>query len=293
MKFLKMNGIGNDFILIDYRGREGLYSEEALSGMARHLCDRHLSIGADGLILIEKARGEGDFRMRFFNADGSIGEMCGNGARCVCRYGYERGISGKRQHVETMSGLITGERINRREYRILMNPPSMIQLRKKIEVSSGKRICGYVEFGMPGLPHAVVRVPGLSKMQVEEQEALRALGREIRHGKEFPKGANVNFYDMEEDGAFYLKTFERGVEDFTYACGSGSAATAVILKLSGMVKKEEMLFRMRGGQLAVRVVSEKSGTGQGAFGVREVWLSGLTNMVAFGELTDEEFLKKA
>ena len=138
----------------------------------------------------------------------------------------------------------------------------------------------------------MLRVPELSRKQGKELEELRAFGRELRHCREFPKGANVNFYDEEEEGTFFLRTFERGVEDFTYACGSGSAAAAVILKLSGAVKKEEMLFRMQGGELCVRVSSEEGLSERHEFGIREVLLSGLTNRVASGELTDEEFVKR-
>ena len=119
-----MNGAGNDFIIID--NREAGRSDKELSALAAHLCERRMSIGADGLIAVDTARLGGDFRMRFFNSDGSVGEMCGNGARCICRYGFENGLAGSVQRVETDAGMIEGRRLSPREYRVLMNNPSRV-----------------------------------------------------------------------------------------------------------------------------------------------------------------------
>ena len=100
MRFVKMNGAGNDFIIID--NRDGAYDEAGLSELAKVVCHRHLSVGADGLMAVEKPEGDADLRMTFINADGSVGEMCGNGARCICRYAYEFGLAGARQRIETV-----------------------------------------------------------------------------------------------------------------------------------------------------------------------------------------------
>ena len=126
MKFWKMNGAGNDFILLN--NLEEHLPLEAFPQMARTLCERRLSIGADGLMVVEAPRQGGDFRMLFYNADGSEGEMCGNGARCICRYGYETGLSGEVQTVETPSGTVTGQRITRRLYRVRLNSPTTLRL---------------------------------------------------------------------------------------------------------------------------------------------------------------------
>ena len=116
MKFWKMNGAGNDFIILN--NLEERLPLEALPRIARTLCERHMSIGADGLMVVEAADQGGDFKMLFFNSDGSAGEMCGNGARCICRYGFENGLAGETQTVETASGTVTGKRIDQRLYRV-------------------------------------------------------------------------------------------------------------------------------------------------------------------------------
>ena len=112
MKFWKMNGAGNDFIILN--NLEEHLPVDRLPQVARTLCERHLSIGADGLMVVDAPTQSGDYRMRFYNSDGSIGEMCGNGARCICRYGFENGLAGETQTVETTAGIVTGRRISPR-----------------------------------------------------------------------------------------------------------------------------------------------------------------------------------
>ena len=121
-----MNGAGNDFILLDAIAEP--FDESAAPALARALCDRRRSVGADGLMLVTRAEGDADYRMRFYNSDGSLGEMCGNGARCICRYGYARGYAGPVQRVETTAGLVTGWRITEEQYRIRLNTPSVVEL---------------------------------------------------------------------------------------------------------------------------------------------------------------------
>ena len=130
MQFWKMNGAGNDFIILN-NIQEGLPAE-AFPVLARTLCTPHRSLGADGFMVVEPAQGEGDFRMGFYNSDGSLGEMCGNGARCICRYGYETGLAGETQRVETTAGLVTGRRISRREYQVRLNDPTTISLQEEL-----------------------------------------------------------------------------------------------------------------------------------------------------------------
>ncbi|MPN15428.1 Diaminopimelate epimerase [bioreactor metagenome] len=251
---------------------------EALPHIAKVLCERHLSIGADGLMVVDAPTQGGDYKMLFYNADGSVGEMCGNGARCICRYGYETGLAGETQTVETMAGIVTGKRIDKRRYRIRLNDPSTVQLEHPIEVNGVRYSCAYVELGNPGLPHAVVPYRGLR--DAEESE-LRELGRAMRHHPSFPKGANVNFYELTGEDAVYERTFERGVEDFTYACGTGTGSVAAVLTLQGKVSGFGVRVDMTGGQLIVDVEREGSG-------IRSLYLTGPTNIVCKGEITDEE-----
>ena len=219
MKFWKMNGAGNDFIILNNL-EEGL-PLEAFPRIAKTLCTPHRSLGADGFMVVDQAQGEGDFRMLFFNSDGSVGEMCGNGARCICRYGYETGLSGPIQKVETTAGLVIGERIDRRQYRVRLN-----------------------ELGNPGLPHAVVHWPGLANA---DNDLLFKLGRALRDFEGFPKGANVNFYDMLGQDHVLEKTYERGVEDFTLACGTGTGSVVTVLTKRGLVSGKQVQVDMPGG----------------------------------------------
>ena len=205
MQFWKMNGAGNDFIILNNL-QEGL-SADCFPALARRLCERRLSIGADGLMVVERPQSGGDYRMLFYNSDGSAGEMCGNGARCICRYGYEIGLAGELQRVETTAGLVTGRRITRRQYKIELNRPTTLRLDYPVEVDGMTYPCSYVELGDPGLPHAVVPFPGLRGRPEAE---LFALGRKLRAHPAFPKGANVNFFDVEGPGRIWERTFERG-----------------------------------------------------------------------------------
>ena len=275
MKFYKYNGAGNDFVIIP--NLDGAIARGAYSALARRLCARRVSVGADGLMLVEPSQ-KADFRMAFYNADGSEGEMCGNGARCICRFGYETGLAGERQTVETISGLVHGERLDTRRYRVRLTDPTVIKPHLAVEVEGRSYDCGYVELGTPGLPHAVVHMPGLRGISVEE---LRPLGRALRYHPAFPKGANVNFYDLEGKNHIFERTFERGVEDFTLACGTGTGSTAVILALRGEASRRGLRADMAGGTLEV----DLEGDGDAITGI---YLTGPTNTVASGEILDEE-----
>ncbi len=271
-----MNGAGNDFLILE--DLQERLDVETLSRLARKLCERHLSIGADGLMAVKGPTRGGDLKMLFFNSDGSVGEMCGNGARCICRYAYERGLAGPAQTVETTAGIVTGERIDRRQYRIRLNDPTTVKLDCPVEANGARYDCSYVELGDPGLPHAVVPYPGLREA---DESALRELGRAIRWNSAFPKGANVNFYEILEEGRVYERTFERGVEDFTYACGTGTGSVAAVLTLQGKTDGKGVRADMTGGTLTVDV--EREGDR-----ISGLYLTGPTNIVCKGEITDED-----
>lgn len=276
MKFWKMNGAGNDFILLN--NLEEKLPANIFPSLAKTLCHRHMSIGADGLMVVDTPTQGGDYKMLFFNADGSIGEMCGNGARCICRYGYENGLAGETQTIETTAGIVTGKRIDRRLYRVRLNDPSTIMLDHPIEVDGVRYPCSYVELGNPGLPHAVVPYAGLQS--VDENE-LRELGRKMRHHPSFPKGANVNFYELIGEDLLFERTFERGVEDFTYACGTGTGSLVTVLTLQGKVTGHGVRVNMAGGQLMIDVY-------RAGAKVTDLYLTGPTNIVCKGEITDED-----
>lgn len=276
MKFWKMNGAGNDFVVLN--NLEEHLPAELLPQIARTLCERHLSIGADGLMVVDAPTQGGDYKMLFFNSDGSVGEMCGNGARCICRYGYENGLAGETQTVETTAGIVTGRRIGSRLYRIRLNDPTTVKLDSSIDVDGIRYACSYVELGDPGLPHAVVPYHDLKNADENE---LRELGRKIRWHSAFPKGANVNFYEIIGEDHIFERTFERGVEDFTYACGTGTGSLVTVLTLQGKVSGHGVRVDMTGGALVID--TERQGSK-----ITDLYLTGPTNIVCKGEVTDED-----
>ena len=276
MRFTKMNGAGNDFIILN--NLEEHLDHELFPSIARTLCHRHLSIGADGLMVVEAPAQGGDYRMLFYNSDGSLGEMCGNGARCICRYGYESGLAKEAQTVETPSGLVTGRRIDQRNYRIRLTDPSVIRLDYPVEAHGKFYPCSYIELGTPGLPHAAVPYPGLCQKTMAD---LRNLGRDLRWNPAFPKGANVNFYEITGPDRITELTYERGVEDFTYACGTGTGSVVLALTLMGKVSGEDVAVTVPGGEL--RVTIDRDGET-----VKAIWLTGPTNIVCEGEVRDED-----
>ena len=276
MKFWKMNGAGNDFVVLN--NLEERLPADRFPEIARTLCHRHMSIGADGLMVVDTPTQGGDYKMLFYNSDGSMGEMCGNGARCICRYGYELGLAGETQTVETTAGIVTGQRIDQRMYRIRLNDPTTVKLDAPVEINGVQYDCAYVELGNPGIPHAVVPYHDLKNADENE---LRELGRAIRWYKDFPKGANVNFYEILGEDLIYERTFERGVEDFTYACGTGTGSVVTVLTLQGKVSGSAVRVDMAGGTLIIDAEREGSI-------IRDLYLTGPTNIVAKGDVTDEE-----
>lgn len=148
MKFWKMNGAGNDFVILN--NLEEHLPVDILPQVARTLCERHRSIGADGLMVVDTPTQGGDYKMLFYNSDGSMGEMCGNGARCICRYGYENGLAGELQTVETTAGIVTGCRVEKRLYRIRLNDPTTVKLDCPVEIDGVRYPCSYVDWAARG-----------------------------------------------------------------------------------------------------------------------------------------------
>lgn len=271
MKFTKMHGAGNDFIIIN--NLEEHIPEKDIPALAQKLCSRRTGIGADGIMLTSSPLADGDFRLLFYNSDGSIGEMCGNGARCIARYGFEHGLAGEIQRIETTAGLVIGERISETMYRVRLNDPSVIDLHRELRIDGKSYDCAYVELGCPGIPHAVVAWP-----DIPENE-LRELGRKLRYAPEFPKGANVNFVKLDDENSIKAITFERGVEDFTLACGTGSGSIAAVMTLMEKVSGKDVKIQMPGGDLFISLTVENGF-------VHDIFLTGPTCIVCEGEIKE-------
>ena len=242
LSFVKMTGAGNDFIVVDNRSLGVNLTREQIAS----LCHRHFGVGADGLLAVEPADGaEADFRMRYYNADGSEAEMCGNGARCFARF-VQPWVKADRVRFLTQAGLITGEFVGP-DIRVNLTAPTGMKLTQAADFGWGRVV--YHEINT-GVPHVVIEVA-----DAEVAEVL-ALGRAIRYSSLFPRGTNVNFVQVADPGNLIVRTYERGVEGETLACGTGVTAAALVIH---RVRNLPLPLRVkvRGGDiLAVDAVAE-------------------------------------
>ena len=225
-----MNGAGNDFAVVDARN-----INIDMSDMARDLCERR---GCDGFMALDNSS-IADFKLHFYNSDGSRAEMCGNGARCICRFAYDNGIADEQMTVETDAGIVEGRRIGERIYRVRLNIPRDITLNKR----------DGVDYCIVGVPHAVIEV---EKLDFVDADRLFARARNLRA----ELNANVNFYSRVDENTVKIMTYERGVEDFTLACGTGSGAVARILFERGSVGGNSVTLQNQGGDLTVTMTPD-------------------------------------
>src|SRR5438045_1173813 len=215
LRFTKMNGAGNDFILIDNRMGDVRLDRSQIA----QLCDRHRGIGADGILLLEKPGNRADFRMRYFNADGGEAEMCGNGARCFARFANKVAAAKEEICFETQAGVISAE-LKGALVTLRMTEPTDLRLNLKLGTASENKT---VHFINSGVPHVVISVPSIDDMDVRRE------GAAIRYHKMFsPSGTNVNFIEKRGPTKIAIRTYERGVEDETLACGTGIVASALV-----------------------------------------------------------------
>jgi len=221
LRFTKMNGAGNDFVMIDNRAGEVRLTREQIA----KICDRHRGVGADGILLIEPASNSADFRMRYYNSDGGEAEMCGNGARCFARFAEKIAGAGKNLSFETPAGVIAAH-LHGDLVTLNMSNPTDLQLNVTLAVGDETK---EIHFINTGVPHVVVPVANIEKVDVpREGAAIR------RHKKFTPKGTNVNFLERRGENKIAIRTYERGVENETLACGTGVVASALIF---GATKK--------------------------------------------------------
>ncbi len=239
MKVYYMNGAGNDFMVMDARDDEN----RDFSAMAKEYC---AITGADGFMAVGQSQ-VADFRLHFYNSDGTRGEMCGNGARCICRFAYDMGIAGETMTVQTDAGLVPGWRIDENQYRVQLNNPGVLDLNRKGEIA-------YVELGNPGVPHAVAQYDG---DLWADADCIWDHMRSLRYDPAFPKGANVNFYQVLGENEVRILTYERGVEDYTLACGTGTGSVAVTMWCKGLLSGNVLTVHNRGGILKITIGGEK------------------------------------
>ncbi|MDD5760253.1 MAG: diaminopimelate epimerase [Desulfobulbaceae bacterium] len=266
--FTKMSGTGNDFIIIDHRQR--FLASVDLSQFARLVCRHKFSAGADGLILIEEDARE-DFRWQFFNADGSRAEMCGNGARCAARFAYRLGIAQETMRFQTEAGVITAQ-IVEQGVKIKLTAPVNLQMGRSIDLGDSTKMLHSVN---TGVPHVVCFVDDLAAVPVSEW------GRTIRYHEIYqPAGTNVNFVQATNDG-LAVRTYERGVEGETMACGTGAVASALIAAKLGLVKSPVQVTTSGGEKLVIHLESQGSGV------ISDVYLEGPAKIIYDGQLQAE------
>jgi len=239
IEFFKMSGSGNDFIIVD--NRDGIVDEADLLYFIVKVCRRKMSVGADGFILVENAEGA-DFKWRFFNSDGSVAEMCGNGARCVARFAYLNGIVGPDMSFETGAGIVKAQ-VAGESVKIKMTDPSDLKTDYTLELKDRSVSVSSIN---TGVPHVVIVTDTLDDVEVVK------MGREIRlHDMFAPVGTNVNFICPIKDDTIGIRTYERGVEDETLACGTGSVAGALILARKVKIDGPINVLTRSGGKLKI------------------------------------------
>ncbi len=263
MQFTKMVGNGNDFTVVDNR-------DEALRGdlhsILARICRRKSSIGADGVLLLEKDP-KLPFSMRYFNSDGSEAEMCGNGARCIALYAYSKGIAPREMLFSSRAGVHSAS-VSENWVRLKFTEPGEVRLDVPLTVEGKRVICSLLN---SGVPHAVIFTQDLAG------EDVTGLGRGVRLHKEFqPQGTNVDFVQVTGGHSIKIRTYERGVEGETLSCGTGAVASAVISYLKGEVGPA-VEVATEGGSLRVDFQSEKEK-------VKDVYLEGEARIVYEGRI---------
>src|SRR5215469_9995856 len=238
LRFTKMNGAGNDFILFDNRAGD---IDLDRSQIAR-LCDRHRGIGADGILLLQQPTNRADFRMRYFNADGGEAEMCGNGARCFARFAYKVGGKKGKISFETPAGVIFAE-LKGDLVTLQMTEPTDLRLNIGLSIAPENKTIHFIN---SGVPHVVIPVA-----KINDADVLRD-GAAIRYHKIFsPNGTNVNFIENRGPKKIAIRTYERGVEDETLACGTGIVASALIFAASENCEGPVIVLARGGDELQV------------------------------------------
>jgi diaminopimelate epimerase len=284
ISFFKMSGAGNDFIVIDKDKNPAFILDQSV---VKKLCDRHNGIGADGFISIESSD-DHDFRMIYYNADGSTGSLCGNGARCAIYFaGMSNRLKNGRASFTSNDENYTGELLSNGNVKFNLNAPKKLKFNFKLK-TDGQMINS--SFANTGSPHVVINIADILKNPADQNSfyndlneiPVTELGKEIRYLQDFsPAGTNVNFIDVKNDKVLN-RTYERGVEDETLACGTGSVAVALIAFVNNKLKPPITVVTRGGDELVVDFKVENKR-------VIDLSLTGPAKIVFTGELLLNNF----
>jgi diaminopimelate epimerase len=268
--FMKMSGSGNDFIFIDHR--KPLLKEEEFKDFARKVCRRKVSVGADGLVLVENSK-KADVKWRFFNADGSEAEMCGNAGRCLGQFAYLKGITGPSLTFETLAGILSAQ-VDGKRVKLEMTKPHSLKLNERISIEGKELVISSIN---TGVPHAVFFLDDIEGMDVFQ------IGRAIRYHPHFaPAGANADFVKVHNSSQLSIRTYERGVEDETLACGTGAVAAALVAAFKGLVRSPVSIKTKGGGVLSVYIEIEGEK-------VKKVFFEGDVHIIYEAEMWEEAY----
>ncbi|ASO08074.1 diaminopimelate epimerase [Arenibacter algicola] len=257
LNFFKYQGTGNDFVMID--NRKEFFPKENV-GLVSFLCDRRFGIGADGLILLENDE-DTDFKMVYYNSDGRQGTMCGNGGRCIVAFAHYLGVVDQNTSFMAVDGLHNA---------IIANGIVSLEMQNVKEIKEKSNSL----FLNTGSPHHVQLVDGLKDFDVRKE------GAKLRYGLYGEQGSNINFVDQATEDTFNVRTYERGVEDETFSCGTGVTAVALAMHHSGKTNKDSVKIITPGGNLQVKFKSN-------ANGYDNIWLTGPAQLVFKGEINVE------
>jgi len=275
ISFAKMSGTGNDFIIIDHR--EPFITEADQSEFARIVCRRKFSVGADGLILIENSE-TADFRWQFYNPDGSRAEMCGNGARCAARFAFEKNIAPAAMRFETTAGEIEALVLDGAgtSVKIRLTAPEDLRLNMPMTVGSTEQTLHFIN---TGVPHTVVLVNDAGEVPVAEW------GREIRFHDTFqPAGTNANFVQRISNDTLMVRTYERGVESETLACGTGAVASALVVAFLEQAKPPVTVITSGGEELTIHFSFKGEGIDRQLDLAEGIFLQGPAHIIYEGQL---------
>ena len=268
--FMKLSGAGNDFVIINNLNRNVDSTDTDFVKFVTKICQRRMSVGADGILLVEPAA-DVDFRMRYFNADGGEVETCGNGARCISKFAYLNGLVAERMQFLTNAGVYESEIVGE-NVKVRMSDPTDIRINVPLRLADSVHTVG---FANSGVPHVVFFVDNLEATDVFD------LGQQTRYHDDFkPAGTNANFIRIHSAEQIDIRTYERGVEDETLACGTGSIASAIVSATLGKVTSPVSVRTASGVVLKIHFELENDAA-------KNVYLEGDARVIYAGELTAE------